>query len=110
MKRLILVILAIVVSACATPEPRVHSNAGAYNNRGVTYVLIGQYDQAISDYTKAIEINPEFARAYNNRGVAYYFKGEYKKAWVDVSKAQSLGGQVNPEFLKALREASGRQE
>jgi tetratricopeptide (TPR) repeat protein len=110
MKRLILVILAIVVSACATPEPRVDNNAGAYNNRGVAYVLIGQYDQAISDYTKAIEINPEFARAYNNRGVAYYFKGKYKKAWVDVSKAQSLGGQVNPGFFDSLRKASGRQE
>ena len=46
MKRLILVILAIVVSACATPEPRVDNNAGAYNNRGVAYYFKGEYKKA----------------------------------------------------------------
>jgi tetratricopeptide (TPR) repeat protein len=84
--------------------------AEAYNNRGGTYSQIGQYDQAISDCTKAIEINPRYADAYNNRGNAYRCKGEYDKAWADVYKMRSLGYQANPEFLKALREASGRQE
>jgi len=27
-----------------------------------------------------------------------------------VKKCQALGGQVNPDFLKALRQASGRNE
>ena len=80
-----------------------------YNNRGLAYDEKGQYDRAISDYNRAIEINPRFAGAYNNRAVAYYFKGEYDKAWNDVHKAQSLGYQVHPGFLRALREASGRQ-
>jgi tetratricopeptide (TPR) repeat protein len=77
-------------------------------NRGVAHHDKGEYDLAISDYTKAIEINPKHAFAYNNRAVAYYFKGEYDKAQEDVHKAQSLGDQVHPGFLKALREASGR--
>jgi hypothetical protein len=34
----------------------------------------------------------------------------YEKAWDDVHKAEGLGWQVHPEFLKALREASGRQK
>ena len=83
--------------------------AEVYTNRGTAYVHKGQYDRAISDYNRALEINPRFAGAYNNRGVAYYFKGEYDKAWDDVHKAQSLGYQVHPGFLRALREASGRQ-
>ena len=29
-------------------------------------------EDAISDYTKAIEINPLYAHAYNNRGTCYY--------------------------------------
>ena len=48
--------------------------------------------------------------SYCNRGVAYYHKREYDKAWEDVHKAQSLGYQVNSGFLKAIREASGREE
>ena len=81
-----------------------------YNNRGATYNDEGRHDKAIADFTKAIELNPKLSRAYNNRAVAYYFKKEYDEAWEDVHKAQRLGYQVNPGFLKALREASGRQK
>ena len=83
--------------------------ASAYYNRGLAYYGKGQYDQAISDYSKAIELNPRYVEAYNNRGVAYYHKGEYDKAWEDVHMEQSLGIEVHPGFLKALREASGIQ-
>lgn len=54
-------------------------------------------------------IDPNDAEAYNNRGLAYSDKKEYDKAWEDVYKAQSLGYKVHPEFLNALRKASGRQ-
>jgi Flp pilus assembly protein TadD len=108
MKRLFLIALAVLISASAFAETE--NNAEAYNNRGLTFGRKGQYDQAISDSTKAIELNPNFAEAYNNRGIACYHKGEYDKAWDDIYKAQSLGYQVHPEFLKALRAASGRQE
>jgi len=77
--------------------------------RGLSYAKKGEYDRAIADYPKAIEMNPRDTLAYNNRGIAYYYKGEYNKAWEDVHKAQSLGYQVHPGFLKALRKASGRQ-
>ena len=39
----------------------------------------------------------------DNRGNAYVAKGEYDKAREDVHKAQSLGFQLDPEFLKPLR-------
>ena len=81
----------------------------AYNDRGISYGEKGQYDQAISDFTKALELNPRLAEAYSNRGAAYYFKREYEKSWKDVEKAQSLGYQIPPKFLDLLRKASGRQ-
>ena len=84
--------------------------AEASNNRGNAYANKGQYDKAISDYTKAIDLNPRFAEAYYNRGVVYFYKRDYEKAWDDVHKVQNLGNNVHPEFLKALREASGRQK
>ena len=82
----------------------------AYYNRGNTYYTKGDYDQAIYDYSKVIELNPNFAVAYNNRAISYYFKKEYDKVWEDVHKAQTLGYQVHPGFLESLREASGRQK
>jgi tetratricopeptide (TPR) repeat protein len=85
-------------------------SALTYNNRGNVYAAKGQYDKAISDYNKAIEINPSDAGAYNNRAIAYSDKGQYDKAWDDVHKAESLGYKVHPGFLRALRQASGRQK
>jgi len=85
------------------------TDAKAYYNRGVIYSKKSEYDRAISDYTRAIAINPRDAMAYNNRGVDYYHKKEYDRAWKDVYKIQSLGSQVHPVFLQALREASGRE-
>ena len=39
-------------------------------NRGSAKVSLKDYYGAISDYTKAIEINPNDAKAYYNRGIA----------------------------------------
>ena len=80
-----------------------------YVDRGISYGKKGKYNLAIPDFNKAIEINSMCTKAYNNRAVSYYIKREYDKAWGDVRKVQSLGYQVYPEFLKALREASGRE-
>jgi tetratricopeptide (TPR) repeat protein len=69
-----------------------------------------QYQAAIADYTKAIEINPSFAAAYHNRGDAYFMIKEYDKAWADVHKAEGLGLAIDPEFLNALKKLSGRDK
>lgn len=99
---MILLIMFFFLFSCSSAEQ-------TYNNRGIAYAKKGQYDQAISDFNKVLEINPGDANAHWNRGYAYYFKREYKKSWEDVKKAQSLGLQIHPEFLDNLRKASGRQ-
>ncbi|MCP4609084.1 MAG: tetratricopeptide repeat protein [Planctomycetes bacterium] len=83
--------------------------ASAYCNRGTAYYEKGEYDQAIGDFNKALEINPQLAGAHFNRAAAYYQKKEYDKAWEDVYKAQSMDSQIPPDFLEALRDASGRE-
>ena len=45
------------------------------------------YDKAIADYTKAIEINPSDDYAYSFRGYAWMEKGDYDKAIADFTKA-----------------------
>jgi tetratricopeptide (TPR) repeat protein len=65
-----------------------------YLRRGIAYYNDSQYDQAISDFTKALEINPRDADAYSNRGSVYREKGQYEQAISDSNKAL----EINPNF------------
>ena len=46
----------------------------AYYSRGCSYQSISEYDLAIEDYSRAIELNRRFSRAYRSRGSAYLLK------------------------------------
>jgi tetratricopeptide (TPR) repeat protein len=79
-------IIILIVAGCAEIH-RPTLDAEAYFNRGLAYLQKYQYDQAISDFTKAIEIDPRSASAYNNRGLAWKNKGDYDRAIADYNKA-----------------------
>src|SRR5262249_51497334 len=64
--------------------------ATAYNNRGNAYASQGQYDLAIDDYSKSINLDPNYARPLNNRGVAHKRKGELDLAMKDFEAAINL--------------------
>jgi Tfp pilus assembly protein PilF len=107
----ILPIVLFSLFSCASTQQKQSESRDAdfYFNQGIAYFITAQYDRAISDFTKAIEIDPKLAVAYSNRGVVYYFKKEYDKSWEDVKEAQNLGYHIPTKFLEDLREASGRQ-
>ena len=48
------------------------------------------FDSAIEAYTKAVTLDPRYARAYNNRGTVYADKGQYKTAVTDYDRAIAL--------------------
>lgn len=58
--------------------------------RGNAHFNGGAYDEAISEYVKAIEIDPNFAKAYCNLGLAYQRKGLLDLAVDSFSKAVEL--------------------
>ena len=62
-----------------------------YNNRGTAYALLGNFKQAIEDFSKAIELNSKFANAYYIRGLCYQELGDEAKAQADFAKAKQLG-------------------
>jgi tetratricopeptide (TPR) repeat protein len=45
----------------------------------------GKINEAISKYTKCIQLSPDFLRAYNNRAVAYYKSGQISNAIDDAN-------------------------
>src|SRR5512139_183805 len=87
--RVILIFACSILCSCATTQQTQlkSRDAEGYNNRGFAYCQIGKYDQAISDFTKAIKINPRLAHAYNNRGAAYLYEDQYDQAISDFNKA-----------------------
>ncbi|OGH08491.1 MAG: hypothetical protein A2152_04140 [Candidatus Levybacteria bacterium RBG_16_35_6] len=58
----------------------------------------GRCDDAIKDYTKAIELDPRISQIYNNRGYTYMQKREYEKALNDYNKAI----EIRPNYPRAL--------
>ena len=65
-------------------------SADAYYKRGDAYDETGEYDKAITSYSKAIELDPNHALSYYNRGCAYGEIGEYEKAIADFNKTVEL--------------------
>ncbi len=64
--------------------------AEAFYKRGVSHAGKGNYDRAIADFTKAIELKPDYGEAHYNRGVAHYKKGDLDRARRDFEEASKL--------------------
>jgi len=89
--------VAVSLGLPATAFPAGEESASFYINRGYELSQKGQDDQAIADFTKALEINPRDAAAYNNRGVAYSHQGQMDRALAEFTKAL----EINPRNADA---------
>ena len=75
--------------ALADKNPTIDSyfKSAIYNNRGIAYSKKGNFDRAIVDFNKAIELSPDYDEAYNNRGFSYSKKGNFDRAIDDYGEA-----------------------
>ena len=66
--------------------------------------LDGDYEQAISYYTKAIEMDNLFTEAYYGRGEAYEQTGKYAEARLDYERCLKITTNYEPAIagLNAL--------
>ena len=71
--------------------------ASDFLERGNAKDDLKDYYGAIADYTKAISLNPDYAKAYNNRGISKDDLKDYYGAIADYTKAISL----NPDYADA---------
>ncbi|MFH1674266.1 MAG: tetratricopeptide repeat protein, partial [Pseudomonadota bacterium] len=76
-------------------------DAIAYNNRGFAYGKLGNHQQAIKDYNKAIDLDPLDAMAYSNRGFAYGILGNYQQGIEDIKVVARLGDGWSQDFLRS---------
>lgn len=71
-------------------DPEIPQSAASYLGRGVVSSKLGQFKQAIADYTEAIRLDPRSAPAYRNRGRDLLVAGKVKQAIADFSSAIQL--------------------
>lgn len=69
-----------------------------FNRRGIAYYFVGEYEQALDDYSFAINLAPELASAYFNRALARHDVGFYKEAIEDYTSVL----EISPEDTVVL--------
>jgi len=79
-KTITLIVVLISISNCYS------QTAALYFSSGDSKVTKGNYTGAIADYTKAIELKPDFADAYYNRGKNKFSLQDYRGAIADYTK------------------------
>ncbi len=85
--------------------------ARAKFDRGVVLEELGRNEEALADYTAAINLQPRFAAGLNNRGNLYRRLGRLDDAARDYN-ASLASGNAQPEYplygLGQISEALGR--
>ncbi len=61
-------------------------SAESYNDQGLVCVEQKRYSMAITNFTKAIEISPDYARPYYNRALAFEQQGKKQEAIDDYQR------------------------
>jgi len=96
---------AIIVAYAGVISMASGESAEEYYQRGQSFFSSksgGKGADPIADFSKAIELKPDFYQAYFSRGLIYDCKGEKEKALSDYNKTI----EINPKYVKAyLRRA-----
>jgi tetratricopeptide (TPR) repeat protein len=78
----------------ATPR-----QAQRFKERADQYSRLGNYQQAIADYSSALALQPEDADALHARGVAYEQIGQSERAREDYRQAAAIDPQLSTAYL-----------
>ncbi len=100
-----------VIKVSATPQPKVEASPMPvstpkppdytfYQNRANSNFVMGEYDAAIPDYNKAIELNPKDSTIYFSRALAYFNNKSFNLAIVDFDKVIELDPKEEMAYFK----------
>jgi len=81
----------------------VEKDAEACTNRGIEYYKKKQFDKAIEEFTKTVDLKLNSAAPYYNRGCAYLGDGQHQKAIEDFSIAVKINSKyANAYFNRGI--------
>jgi tetratricopeptide (TPR) repeat protein len=72
--------------------------AGALQTRAEGYRFAKQYEKALADFDRALELDPKLAKAYANRAEVYRILGQFEKVIGDTTEAIRLDPTYNAFF------------
>jgi tetratricopeptide (TPR) repeat protein len=78
-------------------------------NRGVAYGRARQYDRAISEYSRCIQLDPQDPRAYWYRGCDYSRSGKTNEADKDLNKALAVDHQYVIDWVFKQDPVAGKK-
>jgi membrane protease YdiL (CAAX protease family)/Tfp pilus assembly protein PilF len=68
-------------------NPGDSSKAWLHESQGDAFLARDEYDQAIAEYSAALQFDPTNAQVYSNRGYAFFCKGDFDRAMADFDLA-----------------------
>ena len=77
-----LLLLATTTFTCADNK----ADAAVHGNKGNELAQAAKYDEAIVEFTKAIDLSPQDARLYADRGRVYRAAAKLAEALADFAK------------------------
>lgn len=75
------------LAACSALILSGYRQPNVYMHRGDAYLMLGDNDRAIADFTTALSLDPDYADALIGRGLALTRKGQFDKAIDDYDDA-----------------------
>ena len=72
-------------------------DAEAFNNRGLAFDALSDYEGAMNDYAKALDLRLDFAEARSNLGAAQEAMGN----WDEALREYLMALEASPEFAAA---------
>jgi tetratricopeptide (TPR) repeat protein len=95
----------LCISSSQGQESESMANAQEFFQRGREFDVKGQHQEALVEYTQAIELDPNYVEAYFYRGNALALEGQPQKGIEDLQKAAAIlesRGQL--EWAAAMRQ------
>jgi len=75
----------------------VNDRAATFDNRGIILNRLDRFDDAASDFSRAIALRPDLGDAYINLGSVLIRRKSYEEALVQINKGMTLGASF-PQF------------
>jgi Tfp pilus assembly protein PilF len=67
-----------------------------YNGRGISYLALGDEENAFDDFNTAIRLDKDLAESWANQALVYEKRGEIAKAHQSYSEALKLDANYQP--------------